>query len=101
VDDSSTEGIDKIYDFVVGSDRLLISHNFPGDTVLDAGVIDPSLFALGSSATNTSQRFIYNNASGGLFFDADGLGGVGQVRIAQFVGNPALTNASLFVPSET
>jgi Ca2+-binding RTX toxin-like protein len=49
---------------------------------------------LGTSATTSSQRFIYNDTSGGLFFDADGIGGTAQVRLAQLVGNPTLTNDS-------
>jgi uncharacterized protein len=97
------EGIDKINDFEIGLDRISISRAgfgsanasvFGADSV---GTLDPSRFALGTSATTSSQRFIYNNNSGALFFDADGVGGVAQVRIAQLVGNPNLTNASFAV----
>jgi Ca2+-binding RTX toxin-like protein len=96
---SPIEGIDKINDFVVSDDLLRISMDgFGGSgTVGSEGVLDPSRFTLGSSATNSSQRFIYNNASGALFFDADGLGGAAQVRLAQLVGNPALTSANFYV----
>ncbi len=92
----STDGIDKINDFVTGADRIEIaSAGFGGSSVVgNAGVLDASMFSLGTSATTSSQRFIYNNASGGLFFDADGIGGIAQVRIAQLVGNPTLTNDS-------
>jgi uncharacterized protein len=95
----SNEGIDKINDFEVGIDRISISRTgFGGSAVVgDIGVLDASRFTLGSSATNTSQRFIYNNKSGALFFDADGLGGTIQVRLAQFVANPGLTHASFSV----
>jgi VCBS repeat-containing protein len=98
-----TEGIDKINDFEIGSDLLSVSRaGFGGDSVfsidsLVGGVLDVSRFTLGTSATSTSQRFIYNNASGALFFDTDGFGGTAQVRIAQLVGNPDLTNASFVV----
>ena len=98
-----TEGIDKINDFEIGSDLLSVSRaGFGGDSVFSSdslvgGVLDVSRFTLGTSATSTSQRFIYNNASGALFFDADGFGGTAQVRIAQLVGNPDLTNASFVV----
>jgi Ca2+-binding RTX toxin-like protein len=92
----STDGIDKIHDFVFGSDRIEIaSAGFGGSSVVgNAGVLDASMFSLGTSATTSSQRFIYNDASGGLFFDADGIGGTAQVRLAQLVGNPTLTNDS-------
>jgi Ca2+-binding RTX toxin-like protein len=92
----STDGIDKINDFVFGSDRIEIaSAGFGGSGVVgNAGVLDASMFSLGTSATTSSQRFIYNDTSGGLFFDADGIGGTAQVRLAQLVGNPTLTNDS-------
>ncbi|WP_309736895.1 calcium-binding protein [Chamaesiphon sp. OTE_75_metabat_556] len=92
----STDGIDKIHDFVTGSDRIEIaSAGFGGSSVVgNAGVLDASMFSLGSSATTSSQRFIYNDTSGGLFFDADGIGGMAQVRLAQLVGNPTLNNDS-------
>jgi Ca2+-binding RTX toxin-like protein len=61
------------------------------------GVLDVSRFTLGTSATTSSQRFIYNDKSGALFFDADGVGGTAQVRLAQLVGNPALTNANFSI----
>jgi Ca2+-binding RTX toxin-like protein len=100
---SPTEGIDKINDFVVGEDRLSISRSgFGGDAVfgrdsLVGSLLDEARFTLGTSATTASQRLIYNDRSGGLFFDADGVGGKAQVRLAQLVGNPALTNNSFSV----
>jgi Ca2+-binding RTX toxin-like protein len=92
----STDGIDKINDFIFGVDRIEIaSAGFGGSSVVgNAGVLDASMFSLGTSATTSSQRFIYNNTSGALFFDADGIGGTDQFRLAQLVGNPTLTNDS-------
>jgi Ca2+-binding RTX toxin-like protein len=100
---SPTEGIDKINDFVVGDDRLSISRaGFGGNTVfgndsLVGSVLDVSRFTLGTSATTSSQRFIYNDQSGALFFDTDGINGANQVLLAQLVGNPALTNDSFSI----
>ncbi|WP_310483729.1 ExeM/NucH family extracellular endonuclease, partial [Chamaesiphon sp. VAR_48_metabat_403] len=97
----ANEGIDKINDFVVSEDRLSIFRSgFGGNAVFDTdglGVLDASRFTIGSSATTASQRLIYNNNSGALFFDVDGAGGTAQVRIAQLVGNPALTNNSFSI----
>jgi Ca2+-binding RTX toxin-like protein len=93
------EGIDKINDFTVGEDRISISSaGFGGASVVgNVGVLDAARFTLGTSATNSSQRFIYNSNSGGLFFDADGSGSIAQVRIAQLVGNPGLSNTSFSI----
>jgi Ca2+-binding RTX toxin-like protein len=92
----STDGLDKIHDFVTGADRIEIaSAGFGGSGVVgNAGVLDASMFSLGTSATTSRQIFIYNDTSGALFFDADGIGGTAQVRLAQLVGNPTLTSDS-------
>ncbi|WP_146138304.1 ExeM/NucH family extracellular endonuclease [Chamaesiphon polymorphus] len=90
----ANEGFDKINDFVAGQDRFSISRS--GFGINDAvGVLDASRFTIGSSASTANHRFIYNNNSGVLSFDADGSGTSNtQVRIAQLVGIPALTNNS-------
>jgi uncharacterized protein len=90
---AANEGYDKINDFVVGQDRFSISRS--GFGINDAlGVLAASRFTIGSAATTADHRFIYNSNSGVLSFDADGFGGVAQVRLAQLVGLPALTNNS-------
>jgi Putative Ig domain/RTX calcium-binding nonapeptide repeat (4 copies) len=93
---SPTEGLDKINDFELGSDAFSFSRaGFGGDGVFGSdaiGTLDGSRFRLGAAATTASERFIYNN--GTLFFDADGVGGKAQVRLAQLVGSPALTSSS-------
>jgi Ca2+-binding RTX toxin-like protein len=93
-----TDGIDKIMDFVVGEDKIEIDlDGFGGASVFgtdSVGVLASSRFTLGTIATTASQRFIYNDRSGALFFDTDGVGGANQFRIAQLVGNPALSNNS-------
>ena len=93
------EGIDKINDFVVGEDRIDINNvGFGGAEVVgNVGSLDAFRFTLGAAATTSSQRFIYNGSSGALFFDADGVNGTNQVRIAQLVGNPTLTNTSFAI----
>jgi Ca2+-binding RTX toxin-like protein len=95
-----TEGIDKIMDFGTGNDKIGISRSGFGDNAvfssdsLVGAALDPSRFYLGASATTSSQRFIYNQQSGALFYDPDGVGGKAQVRIAQMVGNPNLSGNS-------
>jgi predicted extracellular nuclease len=96
---NSTDGIDRIGDFVVGEDRIdIVSAGFGGAGVVgNVGVLDAGKLFIGSAASSTSDRFIYDQTSGSLFFDADGAGGGAQVRLAQFVGNPNLTNTSFAV----
>jgi uncharacterized protein len=96
---NSNEGIDKINDFAVGSDQIEISRaGFGGSTVVgNAGVLRNTRFVVGASATTAGQRFIYNNTSGGLFFDSDGIGAIEKVQIAQLSENLSLTNRSFSI----
>ncbi|HEV7267842.1 MAG TPA: hypothetical protein VGN83_23495 [Falsiroseomonas sp.] len=49
-----------------------------------------------SAACGTPQ-FIYNTAVGALFFDPDGAGGAGRVRLANLDGAPTLTAADVVI----
>jgi ELWxxDGT repeat protein len=87
---------DTIADFSVDDDKILISKAEFGLTQ-GLGVLDASLFRLGTSAVTASDRFIYNQSTGNLFFDADGFGGNTQVRIAQLSNQADLTNINITV----
>jgi Ca2+-binding RTX toxin-like protein len=93
---SPTEGFDKINDFVASDDFFAFSRTGFGGNVSfgsdPVGILSAARFGIGTAATNSDQRLIYNDRSGILFFDADGVGGTAQVRIAQLVGIPALTS---------
>jgi Ca2+-binding RTX toxin-like protein len=88
-----SEGIDRITDFVVGEDKIVISaSNFGGGLL--AGALDPLAFRFGAgpiSATTSAHLFIYNTTNGALSFDVDGVGGTARVQIATIVGAPALS----------
>lgn len=88
---------DKIKDFVHGTDSIAIDRGvFAGLAGAMAGALDPALLALGTAAATASQHLIYNQATGSLYYDADGAGGSAQVLLATLVGKPAL-DASDFV----
>jgi len=88
---SPTQGIDTIADFNVTQDTINVSASGFGGG-LTAGVIPSSRFVVGSAATNSSQRFIYNNTTGALSFDVDGNGSSGAVQFASLSGGLSLTN---------
>ncbi|MEH2349229.1 MAG: cadherin-like domain-containing protein, partial [Nostoc sp.] len=95
--DTRTGGYDTITDFTVGDDTIFISKAEFGLSQAQDTTLDPSLFRLGTIATTASDRFIYNQSTGNLFFDKDGLGGTAQVQIAQFSNNALLGSANITV----
>ncbi|MHC0062630.1 beta strand repeat-containing protein [Nostoc sp. UIC 10890] len=95
--DTRTGGYDTITDFTVGDDTIFISKAEFGLSQSQNTVLDSGLFRLGTIATTASDRFIYNQTTGNLFFDKDGVGGTAQVQIAQFSNQAMLTNANITV----
>ncbi|MFN6528235.1 beta strand repeat-containing protein [Nostoc sp. ChiSLP03a] len=95
--DTRTGGYDTITDFTVGDDTIFISKAEFGLTQSQDTTLDSGLFRLGTIATAASDRFIYNQSTGNLFFDKDGLGGTAQVQIAQLSNKALLSNANITV----
>ena len=54
-------------------------------------------FSLGTSAKDASDRFIYDETSGALFFDAGGLDGTAQSQFATLSTGLAMTSNDIFV----
>jgi Ca2+-binding RTX toxin-like protein len=55
------------------------------------------MFRLGSNAQDASDRFIYNQNTGALCFDADGKGGTAQIQFATLANNAFLTASDIIV----
>jgi RHS repeat-associated protein len=97
---SSNQGIDQITDFVAVDDTLYVSAaGFSGLT--PGATLTAAELRIGSGAitpTSDTQRFIYNTASGALFFDADGnQSGFAAVQIATLTTKPLITTDDIFV----
>ncbi|BAQ64302.1 S-layer family protein [Geminocystis sp. NIES-3709] len=91
------EGIDIITDFSVTDDKIIISASGFGTNLTSNTNLASSQFTIGSSATSSSHRFIYNNSNGELLFDEDGTGLIPVVKIATLNTGLALTNQNIFI----
>jgi len=86
--------VDAVQDFVSGQDHLLVDHNvFTG---LATGALSASAFVTGTGAQDADDRIIYNQATGELWFDADGSGAGAPIQFALLTAGTTLT-ASDFV----
>ncbi|MFC3440748.1 calcium-binding protein [Sphingobium rhizovicinum] len=90
---------DIITDFAPGSDALVfVPDDFPGLSALPANhAIPASAFVAGTAAATADQRFIYDEASGSLYYDSDGVGGAGQTLVAVLTNLPHLTAGDIFI----
>lgn len=91
------EGTDRILDFSVGSDFLLVSAKGFGGKLKSNSFITKKQFQLGKAARDRSDRFIYNQQTGALLFDSDGIGRARSTQIAQLSTGLALTSQSIYV----
>jgi Ca2+-binding RTX toxin-like protein len=94
---TKTEGKDTITDFSVVDDTIDVSKAGFGGGLTAGAVITAAQFRLGTAAGDSSDRFIYNKSTGGLFFDLDGIGGTAQLQFAQLSTNLNLTSNDIFV----
>ncbi len=94
---SSNEGIDQIADFSVVDDTIAVSATGFGGGLVANATITEEQFIIGTAATTTSHRFIYDNNSGNLFFDEDGTGTLAAVQIATLDGRLDMNNEDIFV----
>lgn len=93
--DSLNQGGDTITDFT--DELILIRAGGFGGGLVAGKAISTEQFTLGSGAADASDRFIYNNTSGELFFDRDGSGKQAQVLLATLTGAPSINNSNLAV----
>jgi len=92
-----SEGIDTITDFSrVQGDKIQVSASGFGGG-LNLGILRSYYFTTGSAASDTSDRFIYNSSTGGLFFDVDGTGSSRQVQFATLSSGLNLTSNDFIV----
>ncbi|MBK9081013.1 MAG: M10 family metallopeptidase C-terminal domain-containing protein [Rhizobiales bacterium] len=72
--------VDTITDFSHADDTIWLDDAvFVG---LSLGLLSGTAFVAGTAAVGSSDRIVYDSASGAIYFDSDGFGGVDQVRFA-------------------
>ncbi|WP_114954764.1 hypothetical protein [Sphingosinicella terrae] len=81
--------VDTILDFTPGEDKILLDDAiFLGLTIAE---LPSDAFALGNAATSAVHRIIYNQTTGVLLFDVDGVGGGAATHFTSFDEEPTLS----------
>lgn len=94
---NGNDSVDTITDFSVVDDTIVVSAASFRSGLTPGAAITSAQFAIGAAAAKTSDRFIYNKATGALYFDTDGTGATEQVQLAGLPTGLAMTNADIFV----
>ncbi|MFI0843499.1 CHRD domain-containing protein [Mesorhizobium sp. IMUNJ 23232] len=89
--------VDKILDFSVPDDRMLLSDAI--FTALNTGTLASAAFRSNTTglAGDASDRIIYENDTGRIFYDADGTGATAGIHFVTITAGLALTNADFSV----
>jgi Ca2+-binding RTX toxin-like protein len=85
--------VDTIQDFAAG-DMIALGYavfSIPGSYL--AG----TAFKLGAATTTAAHRIVYNQATGELFYDADGTGSAAQIKFAVIANQAQLSAANFLV----
>lgn len=94
--------VDVITDFNAPADTLRLENSGLGlFNALALGTLASGAFNSGAgmkAATQSDDRIVYDTSGGGLYYDADGLGGSAAIRFALLTGAPTgLTHADFVV----
>jgi Ca2+-binding RTX toxin-like protein len=88
---NATFNVDKLLDFSSADDTIMLSRAIFGGIGQD-GTLDAAAFVAGTAATQGGHRIVYDQASGNIWYDADGNGAAAAILFAQVAPGTALTN---------
>jgi subtilisin-like proprotein convertase family protein len=76
------DNVDRVIGFNVLYDTLVLENTGIFSALTRLGTLTADAFTMGTAATRTTQRIVYDNTSGQLFYDADGSGADAQIQFA-------------------
>jgi Ca2+-binding RTX toxin-like protein len=89
------DGVDRIRDFEGKKDKIAFAPSEDFGALGDS--VDAAELVIGTAATTPAHRIVYDDATGRLYWDADGVGGAAQVLLARIDGAPKLKLANFMV----
>jgi hypothetical protein len=93
ITETGVANLDKILDFDAADDKIMLArYAFKGFG--SATEVAPGAFHVGTAAQDASDRILYDQASGKLFYDADGTGAAAAVIFATVTAGMPLTYAN-------
>ncbi|MEQ1673234.1 MAG: calcium-binding protein, partial [Hyphomicrobium sp.] len=88
----AASGIDRIYDFTTADFIKIDATAVPSLTALQGYE-----FVAGTAALDVSDRVIYEQATGSLWFDADGSGSAAKILFAILDTKPVISSADVLM----
>ena len=89
-------GVDDILDFSVPNDVIYLA-TYAFTRIGPKGTLSPNAFHKGTGAADASDRIVYDQASGNIFYDADGTGAAARILFATVDAGTPPTSADFYV----
>ncbi|HEV2746677.1 MAG TPA: hypothetical protein VGW34_05190 [Allosphingosinicella sp.] len=86
---------DALLDFAAADDRIVLDSSI--FSALAEGRLPAAAFRAGTAAADSTDRIVYDGATGNLFYDADGTGDAAAVLFAKVTPGTELTAADFIV----
>jgi Ca2+-binding RTX toxin-like protein len=93
---SAASNVDAITDFNVADDTIMLE-NAVFSSSLASGYISSGQLVFGTAALDPDDRIIYNDVTGSLSYDSDGVGGSAAIQFATLSTGLALTYLDFYV----
>lgn len=87
---------DRITDFTVGQDAIILQRYYFG-AVTGSPAVTAAEFVQGIQALDADDHILYDRPTGRLWYDADGVGGAGPQLVVTLTAGTALTNADVLL----
>jgi len=94
---SAAFNVDVITDFTVADDAIWLDDDVFTSNLLAGNSVAGSQFVIGTAALDGGDRIIYDDTTGAVYYDSDGIGGVAQIQFATLSAGLALTNFDFLV----
>lgn len=90
--------VDSIGDFNITDDSIWLDNSvFTALAAVDIRTLTASEFRVGTGAQDSSDRIIYNSATGGLLYDPDGNGAAAALQFASVTPGLAITDQAFVI----
>jgi Ca2+-binding RTX toxin-like protein len=93
---NASTNVDRVFDFASVDDRIQLE-NAVFTTLGATGALAAAKFHVGAGAADASDRIVYNQTTGAMFYDADGNGAGAQILFAQFDAGTVINLNDLWV----
>jgi Ca2+-binding RTX toxin-like protein len=89
------DNVDRITDFLAADDVIELDRTVFAGIAVD-GRLGAAAFHVGARAADAVDRIVYDQATGRIFYDADGSGAAAAVLFARVEAGTVLTNADFY-----